>query len=184
MPSSPGNDTPVYAVIEAEAVLGGSGDITVADLRSVLALAAALAGSGTLTALISGAVNAQAMLGGSGSLVADLNAIVAASATLSGSGALTSGLLALGNLSAVLAGLGDLDGTMRADGELSATINVANSDPLSPDALAAAVWNALVLEFGNPGTFGELVQNNVGVDYDRIMREIRDALVPHIWGSS
>lgn len=89
-----------------------------------------------------------------------------------------------GDLEASLSGLGDLLGTIKGAGTLSADIVVGASDPLSPQALAAAVWNALAVEFNDTGSFGELVQNNVGVDYDRIMREVRDALVAHIWAAS
>ena len=76
-------------------------------------------------------------------------------------------------------------GTMRAEGFMLADISVSgSSDPLSPTNLAAAVWNAIAAEYNTSGTMGGLVGSAVGVDYDRIMREVRDALVPHIWGSS
>jgi hypothetical protein len=55
---------------------------------------------------------------------------------------------------------------------------------LTVESIVEAVWNALASEFNTAGTFGELVQNNVGVDYDRILREVRNALLPHIWGAA
>ena len=174
----------IVALLAAEATLSGTGTISSAEMESFLALAATIAASGSLTGDLAGALAAQANLSGAGSVAANLNAIAGAAASLSGSGTLVGALLALGNAVATLAGTGAASGTMRADGALEAEINVANSDPLSPNALAAAVWNALAIEFNCTGTFGELVQNNVGVDYDRILREIRDALVPHIWGAS
>jgi hypothetical protein len=174
----------IVALLAAEATLSGSGEISSAEMESFLALAATIAASGALTGDLAGALAAQASLSGTGSVAANLNAIAGAAAGLSGSGTLVGALLALGNAVATVAGTGAVSGTMRADGALEAEINVANSDPLSPNALAAAVWNALAAEFNATGSFGELVQNNVGVDYDRILREIRDALVPHIWGAS
>jgi hypothetical protein len=161
-------------------------------------------GSGTLTSGIAGGRNAVATLSGSGDLTgtaalivslvaslsgtggisdADMRAFLNALATLSGTGTLTSTVSAKGSLNASLAGISDLLGTIRANGELSADIVIGASDPLSPQALAAAVWNALAAEFNDTGSFGELVQNNVGVDYDRILREVRDSLIPHIWAS-
>lgn len=146
---------------------------------------ATLSGVGDLTGTAALIVSAIATLSGSGSINdADLRAFLNAVATLSGTGSLTGTVSAEGALGAVLSGTGDLASIIRAVGELSADLVIGASDPLSPQALAAAVWNALAAEFNDTGSFGELVQNNVGVDYDRIMREVRDALVSHIWAAS
>lgn len=162
----------------------GSGILTssVAGGRNAVAT---LAGIGDLTGTGALIVSAIATLSGSGAINdADMRAFLNAVATLSGTGSLAGTISAPGELNATLAGLGELLSTIRATGSLSADLVIGATDPLSPQALAAAVWNALAAEFNDTGSFGELVQNNVGVDYDRIMREVRDALVSHIWAAS
>lgn len=148
----------------AEATIAGTSDIS-ATAALIVSLIATLSGTGNITD-------------------ADMRAFLNATADLSGSGSLTSIVSGIGTMGSSIAGSGLLTSIVRANGELSADIVIGASDPLSPQALAAAVWNALAAEFNDSGSFGELVQNNVGVDYDRILREVRDSLVPHIWSAS
>lgn len=162
----------------------GSG-ILVSGIAGGRNAVATLSGSGDLTGTAALIVSLVATLSGTGTINdADMRAFLNAVATLSGSGSLTGTVSAEAALGAALAGTGSLAAVVRAIGELSADLVIGASDPLSSDALAAAVWNALAAEFNETGSFGELVQNNVGVDYDRIMREVRDALVSHIWAAS
>lgn len=146
----------LIAVLNATATLTGSGGISSADIQSVVNAVAALSGSGALTGTLAGAVAASAALAGSGGISATLNATVAAAAALSGSGSMTGLLTALANAVATLTGTGTATGTMRADGFMEASISVAlSSDPLTPEALAAAVWNTIAEDVNTSGTTGQ-----------------------------
>jgi len=150
--------------VNLESTLAGIGAIVSAGLAGVVPLIATLAGSGAVSA-------------------ANLVAILAASATLAGTGTVSAGdLTAIAHAVTTLVGTGALAVTINAIGELSADIIIGSTDPLSPQSLAAAVWNAIAAEYVANGSFGEVLQSIV--DYDRILREVRDALVPHIWGAS
>jgi hypothetical protein len=157
-----------------EAALDGTGAV-VASLGALAGLIAALDGSGTLTADASGLVEIAAALVGSGAITADMGLLVGLVATLSGVGSLTGDMTGAAALTAALAGTGDLvplltatsdiiaslvgtssmTATPSALGQMSATLTVAEAaDPLSPSALAAAVWNALAASFNTAGTMG------------------------------
>lgn len=101
------------------ASLLGSGDLT-GTATKIAALAAALEGTGTLAGLAVATLLAQALLEGQG--------------TVSGAAA------GLGHLGGTAAGSGTVAGTPKGPGSISATIG-QGSDPLSPAALADAVWS-------------------------------------------
>lgn len=159
--------------IASYTLLGGFGAFT-ASVAGGVNGTATLAGLGVIaTANAALIVSAAATLAGIGGLTADLNAILQASATLAGAGILTSAVIALGHAVAALTGTGAVTSTARATGALAATIDIGASDPLSAEALAASVWNALADDFVTVGTFGQLVGDNVDAT--------RDAIIPHIW---
>jgi hypothetical protein len=112
-----------------------------------------LAGIGELTAPLQLVVSAVAALTGSGlidsaSAVAYLNA----TADLSGSGSASATLGALGHILSTIPGVGSMSVALRADGELNADLTPFTD--LSPQSLAAAVWNASAAEYTDEGTFG------------------------------
>lgn len=161
-----------------ESAISGSGALT-ADLGALAGLVAALTGLGAVVADISGTVEASASLSGSGTisdaamgliagmladlsgsgaLSADITATIGASASLSGAGALTAAITGLSDIVASLTGSGSMTASISALGQMSADITVAAAeDPLSPSALAAAVWNALAASFNSAGTMGALM---------------------------
>ena len=121
--------------LNANAALTGSGDITNAGLDLILFAVAAITGSGTLSAAITGKLEAAASLAGQGNITAALGALANAVAGLTGNGTVgaTSSLTALGNMSADITVTG-------------ATLTTAN--------VAFYVWNAVAAAFNTPGTFG------------------------------
>lgn len=91
----------------AAAALTGSGTLTAGASKSA-PVAAALTGSGTLTAGAAKVVPAAASLSGSGSLTAGTTATRVAAASLSGSGSLTAGMVKQVPAAAALSGSGTL----------------------------------------------------------------------------
>jgi hypothetical protein len=181
------------AGIAASAALSGSGSLTALDTALAIAVAdlvgsgslsgsagasveaqAALSGSGSLSATASAVVNALADLAGSGALSAFATALTSAQAALSGSGGLVADASAGFNSVAALQGSGSMVPTASAIAHAVANLSVgAPVDPLSPTALARAVWNAFVVEFQGAGTFGEAIgQGSAGLS----QQQIRDAM--------
>lgn len=100
------------------ATLEGSGTISGASLSLVTQIAAALAGTGTLTGALVGTLQMAANLAGSGDIAGAMGLIANVSTTLSGSGALV--------------------GALRSTASLEADITPFTT--LSPENLATAVW--------------------------------------------
>lgn len=94
-------------------------------------------GIGSLASAIIGRLDAESYITGAGTVsVADLRAIAA--------------------LVAAIIGTGDLTTVMGAvPANMSADITVSNQDPLTPENLAASVWNALAASYDDPETMGE-----------------------------
>ena len=134
-------------------LINGRGDLsgTIAGGKNGTAL---LTGSGALSAAGQLVVSAAATLSGSGAItLADLRAYLNAAASLAGAGSLSGTAGAVGHASATLAGVGSCTGVRYAVGHMSAEITPFTE--LSPQNLAAAVWNALTSQFSATGTMGE-----------------------------
>lgn len=126
--------------INIEANLSGSGTITTANLSLIVQLACTILSSGTISnAALIGKVEMAASLAGSGNITSSLNLIANIVSTLTGSGSLTPNLTGTANLEAT----------------------ISPFTPLSPENLAASVWNSLTASFNATGTMGE-VMNNMG----------------------
>lgn len=140
--------------ISSYTIIGGAGALA-AGIAGGKNATADLAGSGSITnaeaALI---VSAVATLTGSGAITAaSANAILDAVATLTGSGTVSgAALVALGNAVAALTGSGTVTPTINATGELAADLTPFTE--LSPQSLAAAVWNSVAAAYDDPATFG------------------------------
>lgn len=127
----------ILGALQAAASLSGSGAITIADLAGAVYAVAALTGTGSVTSSITGRYDMFANLSGSGSLVADLRALGHVVALLSGSGSISADVTGKGNISA----------------------DVTPFTELSPESLAAAVWNAIAADFNDAGTMGNKVNS-------------------------
>lgn len=143
--------------LSARNVLAGSGSLTATGAMGLNAISA-LVGSGSLTATGALIVQAIAALTGSGSITtANLQAILSAIAALAGTGTLTSTTTANAYAVASLLGSGTLSATRYATGALVA--NITPFTTLSPENLAASVWNALAVDSNESGTMGEKVND-------------------------
>ncbi len=146
LPREPGDMASSYRGILGEAVvsanlaggynlsaaLTGSGDVTSAALGLVVSAVAALTGSSTITASITGKLEAAAALTGTSSVVASLGALADLVASLSGSSTVVAGITA--------------KGYMTADVNATATLTVG--------AIADAVWDEVLSGHLTAGTTG------------------------------
>jgi hypothetical protein len=125
-------------IIDMVAALFASGSFTDADVSRLALISADLASTGTITAadltfLTQYAIDAA--LSASGSFTTtDIGAIISMIAALSATGVFTN--------------VGDF-----ATAEMSADISSAT--PLSPESLAAALWNSVAADYDTAGTMGE-----------------------------
>ena len=123
--------------------INGTGNITDAACGLILSAVATIAGSGTFSADIVGKLDAAATLAGSGSMTAALGALADAVCTIIGTGSLSSDITAKGWMSA----------------------DVTPYTALSPESLAASVWNALAASYNSTGSMGEKL-NSAGTAGD------------------
>lgn len=133
-------------------IIAGTGAFTASGAMGVNG-AAALTGTGSLTATGALIVSAVAALTGSGSLTGNIVAVLDAVAALTGTGSLSGAMTAYGALAAALAGVGALTAPGYGIGHMEADISPFTE--LSPENLAASVWNALAADFNDVGTMGE-----------------------------
>lgn len=120
--------------LNGEAPLTGSGTISNADLALIVSAVATIAGSGTFSADITGKLEASASLAGAGDLTGALGALASAVCAITATGTITSA-------------------DMRAMANMSCDITPFTE--LSPENLAAAVWNAVASAYNDAGSMGE-----------------------------
>lgn len=116
-----------------ESAISCSGDINSASLALVVSMIASISASGTIT---------------NAALVSYLNM----SASLAASGDLAGSLTALGKMIAAINAEATMSPTMNATANMEADITPFTE--LSPESLAAAVWNAAAASFNASGTMG------------------------------
>jgi hypothetical protein len=152
----------------------GLGSI-VANLAGARNATADLTGSGTVTnAFLSLIADLIASLTGAGDISPPPNllALLNLSGDLTGAGAITAVLEAIASVQADLSGTGTLTLVPYATGELSA--DITGESVLSPQNLAAAVWQALAAQYNDSGTMGNKLNlaASGGVDYDTLAQAV------------
>jgi hypothetical protein len=152
----------------------GLGSI-VASLAGARNATADLTGSGTVTnAFLSLIADLIASLTGAGDISPPPNllALLSLSGNLTGAGAITAVLEAIASVQADLSGTGTLTLVPYAVGELSA--DITGESVLSPQNLAAAVWQALAAQYNDPGTMGNKLNlaSSGGIDYDTLAQAV------------
>ena len=141
------------ALVSILADLNGDGDLT-GDIAGALSAVATLAGEGDLTGAIQGAVQILSDITGSGELSAAIIGNWNMAVAISGTSTLTSDIEALANLISTLVQSGELTVTSGAvAGDMSS--NITSFSELSPENLAAAVWNSLAASYNTSLTMGE-----------------------------
>jgi len=194
----------IQGAVNIAATLAGIGDLTGA-LGALISILADLNGNGDLTGSIGSALNAVAALSGSGDIAGSIVGVVEIITSITGSSTLTSSIIgnwdmivalsgsstftsditALAHILCTLVSNGTITLTSGAvSGDMSSTIS--SSSELSPENLAASVWNSLASSFNTVGTMGEIM-NNVGAGADPWSTIIPGAYTPgqagHVLGN-
>lgn len=118
--------------LAAQSDITASGNITTANLSLIIQLACDLLGTCTVSASLVGKLEMAAALAGSGSITAALSIVAYCVSEITGNGTVSAGL--------------------RGDVDLAA--DITSSSTLSPESLAAAVWNSIAASFNTAGTMG------------------------------
>lgn len=173
----------IQGAVNIAATLAGSGDLSGA-LGALISILADLNGNGELNGSIAGALSAVANLSGSGDLVGAIQGVVEILSTLTGTSDLTSAIIGNWDMAVTISGSSTLTAGITAlahliselvnSGQLTLTSGAVPGDmdceitsfsTLSPENLAAAVWNSIAASFNNSGTMGQIM-NNVGAGAD------------------
>ena len=117
--------------LAAQSSLTGSGTIS-GSLSLIIQLACDILASGTISASLVGKLEMASALAGEGDITASLNLIAFVVSEITGSGT--------------------IEGTFKGNASLSA--DISSSSTLSPENLAAAVWNSIAASFNTAGTMG------------------------------
>jgi len=133
----------------------GAGSVSDAEAWAVKLAAAAISGSGDLTATGSLIVQLVAAVTGSGTVSgADIKAFLQLSAALSGSGVAAGTATGLGALIAALTGSSSLSPTLTGTGAMAADLVVTGTG-LTTANVGEAVWSAIASSNNTTGTMGE-----------------------------
>jgi len=126
--------------------------VTTSAMAMGLAAQSALTGSGTISGSLSLIIQLACDLLASGTISASLVGKLEMASALAGSGDLTASLNLIAFVVSELTGSGTMSGTFFGTASLSA--DISSSSTLSPENLAAAVWNSIAASFNTAGTMG------------------------------
>lgn len=142
------------ALLTSTNVTNGVGSMT-SGLAMGRAIAADLEGTGTISAANLSLIIQLACsdLIGTGALTASMSGLVQMASTMAGTGQLTAALQLLAFVVSNMSGTGAITATLRGTATLEADITPFTT--LSPENLAASVWNSLAASFNSVGTMGE-----------------------------
>lgn len=142
----------ITALSDLNASLIGESNIT-GNLNAGINISSTLSGDSLLSGDVLALVNLVATTIGTSTFTADVTGGVDLSSTLNGSSSLTSTLTAIADLVSTIIGTGTLTNTLSATANLDCTITPYTE--LSPESLAASVWNALAASYNAVGSMGE-----------------------------
>lgn len=157
--SFPTGSNPPYAIVIGDkgGLISSSNTISGASSTSFamamgLAAQCSLTGSGDLTGNLSLVIQLACGILAEGDISASLVGKLEMASALAGSGDLTSSLSLLAFVVSEMTGSGSVEGTFYGTASLSA--DISSSSTLSPENLAAAVWNSIAASFNTAGTMG------------------------------
>ena len=140
------------ALISSTTYVTGDGEFTITSLAMGLAAESDLTGSGTISGGLSLIIQLACDILALGDISASLVGKLEMASDLAGSGDLTAALGLIAFVVSELTGSGTTGGTLRGDVGLSA--DISSTSTLSPENLAAAVWNSIAASFNTAGTMG------------------------------
>jgi hypothetical protein len=161
--SFPTGTNPPYSLIMGDkggllsstTTVKGNGYTTLGSLALGRSIEADLTGLGGLTASAAAIITMTAALTALGILSgASASGAVSAAVNITSSSSVTSSLNSIIKIYGDLTGVGQITSDLKGKGTLEAHIFVNQSEATTQE-LAAAVWNALTIQFNNPGTMGE-----------------------------
>lgn len=139
------------ALLSATTTISGTSASTFA-MAMGLAAQSAITGSGTITGSLSLVIQLACNILASGTISASLVGKLEMASALAGEGDLTSSLNLIAFVVSELTGSGTISGTFKGNASLAA--DISSSSTLSPESLAAAVWNSIAASFNTAGTMG------------------------------
>ena len=139
------------ALLSSTNTISGSSSVT-SSMAKGLAAQSALTGSGTISGSLSLIVRLACNILASGNISASLVGKLEMASALAGQGQLTASLNLLAFVVSSITGSGTISGTFKGNASLSA--DISSSSTLSPENLAAAVWNSIAASFNTAGTMG------------------------------
>ncbi len=140
------------ALLSSTTTINGESEFNITSLAMGLAAESALTGSGDITGSLSLIIQLACDLLASGDISASLVGKLEMASALAGSGDLTASLNLIAFVVSELTGSGTISGTFKGNASLSA--DISSSSTLSPENLAAAVWNSIAASFNTAGTMG------------------------------
>lgn len=138
-------------LLSSTTTISGIG-VTTSAMAMGLAAQSALTGSGTITGSLSLIIQLACDILASGTISASLVGKLEMASALAGEGNLTASLNLIAFVVSELTGSGTMSGTFFGTASLEA--NISSSSTLSPENLAAAVWNSIAASFNTVGTMG------------------------------
>lgn len=139
------------ALLSSTNTISGSSAVTSA-MAMGLAAQSALTGSGTITGSLSLVIQLACDILASGTISASLVGKLEMASALAGEGDITASLNLIAFVVSELTGSGTIEGTFKGNASLAA--DISSSSILSPENLAAAVWNSIAASFNTAGTMG------------------------------
>lgn len=139
------------ALLSATTTISGTSSTTI-SMAMGLAAQSALTGSGTISGSLSLIIQLACDILASGTISASLVGKLEMASALAGEGDLTASLGLIAFVVSELTGSGTTEGTFFGTASLSA--DISSSSTLSPENLAAAVWNSIAASFNTAGTMG------------------------------
>lgn len=139
------------ALLSATTTISGTSSNTF-SMAMGLAAQSAITGSGTISGSLSLVIQLACNILASGTVSASLVGKLEMASALAASGDITASLNLIAYCVSELTGSGTVSGTFKGNASLSA--DISSSSTLSPENLAAAVWNSIAASFNTAGTMG------------------------------
>jgi hypothetical protein len=132
--------------------LRGTGALT-GSIAQGINIVAPLAGTGSVASALTMVVGLTSAIAGTGSVTASLVGIVQMASALAGTGSVSANLGALAYMVGALSGTGAVSANLKGKSWMEASISTFTE--LSPESLAASVWNAAAASYNATGSMGE-----------------------------
>jgi hypothetical protein len=121
-----------------------------------------ISGAGSVSASLSVITKGSSTLLGSGSLSANVAAVSSLADVMSGAASLTANLSAIVPLASALNGAASVSANLKGKGKLESHIDVGAGTELSPENLAAAVWDITLADHVDTGSTGAALSDAGG----------------------